>query len=51
MRTVTDVKPEWLFETDFEYFNPETIKNTDIRKALEKALKEYQSSSKKNKVK
>ena len=39
LRTVTDVKGQWLFEIASEYFNPRTIKNIDTRKELEKIEK------------
>jgi pre-mRNA-splicing factor ATP-dependent RNA helicase DHX15/PRP43 len=39
LRTVSDVKGQWLYEIAPEYFNPKSIKNIDTRKELEKIEK------------
>lgn len=39
MRTVMSIKPEWLFEIAPIYFRPESIKNVETRKALQKVEK------------
>ena len=36
IRTVSDVKPEWLFEVAPAYFNPVKVKDMDTRRSLEK---------------
>ena len=36
MRTVMSVKPEWLFEIAPLYYRPESIKNIETRKAMQK---------------
>ena len=36
MRTVMQIKPEWFFEVAPEYFKPESVKNIETRKALQK---------------
>ena len=35
------MKPQWLFEIAPLYFNPDSIKNIETRKALSKVEKEY----------
>lgn len=47
MRTVMEVKPQWLFEIAPVYFKPETIKNIETRKALSIVEKTYLESLKK----
>lgn len=40
IRTVTEMKGEWLFEVAAEYFNPDNIKNIETKKELEKIERE-----------
>jgi pre-mRNA-splicing factor ATP-dependent RNA helicase DHX15/PRP43 len=44
MRTVMDIKPQWLFEIAPQYFKPESIKNIETRKALSIVEKAYLES-------
>ncbi len=37
MRTVSEVKGEWLFEVAEEYFDPDKVKQQDIKRELVKA--------------
>ena len=39
MRTIIDIKPIWFFEIAPQYFRPETIKNIETRKAVQKVEK------------
>jgi pre-mRNA-splicing factor ATP-dependent RNA helicase DHX15/PRP43 len=47
MRTVMEVKPQWLFEIAPAYFKPETVKNIETRKALAIVEKAYLETLKK----
>jgi pre-mRNA-splicing factor ATP-dependent RNA helicase DHX15/PRP43 len=40
IRTVTDIKGEWLLDISPEYFRPSTIKNVETRRELEKIERE-----------
>jgi len=47
IRTVTEMKGEWLFEVAAEYFNPDNIKNIETKKELEKIEREIIERKKK----
>ena len=47
IRTVTEMKGEWLFEVAAEYFNPDNIKNIETKKELEKIEREILEKKKK----
>ena len=47
MRTVMSIKPEWFFEIAPTYFRPESIKNIETRKALQKVEKAFLEGVKK----
>ena len=40
VRTITEVKGEWLFEINADYFNPQKIRHVDTRRELEKVERE-----------
>ncbi|VDB91705.1 unnamed protein product [Peniophora sp. CBMAI 1063] len=46
IRTVTDVKPEWLLEYAFPYFDPTTFPDGETKRALQRVLRK--ALSKKN---
>lgn len=46
IRTVTEMKGEWLFEVAADYFNPEKIKNIETQKELEKIEREMMERKK-----
>lgn len=48
IRTVTEMKGEWLFEVSAEYFNPENIRNIETKKELEKIEREILDKKKKD---
>lgn len=47
MRTCMSVKPEWMFEIAPVYFKPESIKNIETRKTLQKVEKLFLEGLKK----
>ena len=38
VRTVTHIRPEWLFEMSKDYFDLSEFKNSDSKKKLERIL-------------
>jgi pre-mRNA-splicing factor ATP-dependent RNA helicase DHX15/PRP43 len=34
LRTVTEIKPEWLFETSDEYFDLDEFRNSEAKRKL-----------------
>lgn len=38
VRTVTEIRPEWLFEMSQEYFDLNEFKNSQSKRKLEKVL-------------
>lgn len=46
IRTVTEIKGEWLFKIAAPYFNPANIKNFETKKELEKVEREMIESKK-----
>lgn len=49
IRTVTEIKGEWLFQIAANYFNPANIKNFETKKELEKVEREMiESKRRKN---
>lgn len=47
IRTVTEMRGEWLFEVAAEYFNPDNVKNIETKKELEKIEREMIDRKKK----
>lgn len=47
IRTVTEMKGEWLFEVSADYFNPDNIRNIETKKELEKIEREILERKKK----
>jgi len=47
IRTVTDIKGEWLLEIASDYFKPSTIKNLETRKELERTERDMIEKRKK----
>jgi len=39
IRTVTEIRPEWLFEMSEEYFDLDEFKNSEAKRKLERTLK------------
>lgn len=46
IRNLTEIKGEYLFEVNKEYFNPKKMNNIDIRRDLEKIEREVIEKSK-----
>ena len=43
IRTVTEIDPEWLFETNPEYFDLSDFRNSEAKRSLERVLKRKQT--------
>lgn len=46
IRTVTEIRPEWLLELAADYYDLETITNDDAKRSLENALKKLKRAGK-----
>jgi pre-mRNA-splicing factor ATP-dependent RNA helicase DHX15/PRP43 len=47
IRTVTEIRPEWLLELAPNYYDLETFTNGDAKRSLKRALKKRKRKSKK----
>lgn len=44
IRTLTTIKPEWLFEMSEDYFDLDEFKNSEAKKKLERILQRSQEA-------
>jgi pre-mRNA-splicing factor ATP-dependent RNA helicase DHX15/PRP43 len=47
IRTVTEIRPEWLLELAEDYYDLKTFTNGDAKRSLQRALKKQKQTGKK----